>query len=104
MTQTEFLARLGAVYQRFNWRYVGNQIIGSLKNRRSKYSNRTFNPVTALAYQTGLGYFPATLNGTYKAGDKLNLRPSVTDAILSVENRGHAQVIRGKLLEELTIG
>jgi hypothetical protein len=47
---------------------------------------------------TGLGNFPTTKRGTLRAARALGITEGLALAVLSRSNRGHAQIVRGKML------
>lgn len=96
MTQSEFLEKFTNVVSKYNWSYENNSIKGVVK--RGNDRGVKVNPITAVARGFGYGSFPATKYGTMKAARKLGLTDSLALAVLSSSNRGHAQIIRGKML------
>ncbi|MCW4040573.1 MAG: hypothetical protein NWE83_07455 [Candidatus Bathyarchaeota archaeon] len=97
MNQTEFLTALDAVSSRFNWVYSDNRLVGT--GRRGAARGVTVNPVTAVALASGLGTFPNTKRGTVRAARQLGMSQELALAIYSQSNRGHAQIVRGKMLD-----
>ena len=96
-TQTEFLDTLTRVSSAYSWEYVDNGIIGVA--RRGQHKGKTFNPVTAVAGSLGSGYFKNTKRGTERAARAIGITPQLAMAVYSGSNRGHAQIVRGKILE-----
>ena len=95
MNQNEFLTMLSKVSGHYNWDYyTDNRLLGIR-------GGRTFNPVTAVAYSQGHGFFPANKRGTVSAAKKLGITTNLANAIYSQSNRGHAQIVRGKMLSTL---
>lgn len=99
MNQVRFLEVLSSVKQFYNWTYVDNTLIG--EGRRGKYKGVQFNPVTAVASCLHLGYFPNTKAGTIRAAKAVGVTKELAGAIYSASNRGHAQIIRGRMLDVL---
>src|SRR5210317_1060115 len=92
MNQNEFLTALSKVSNGYKWDYyTDNRLLGVR-------GGRTFNPVTAVAHSQGHGFFPANKKGTVRAAKKLGMTTNLANAIYSQSNRGHAQIVRGKML------
>lgn len=100
MNQYEFLEVLSQVSSHYTWDYVDNRLVGV--SRRGKSKGSTFNPVTAVANSLGLGIFPANKRGTERAARALGITQELANAVYSQSNRGHAQIVRGKMLDVLT--
>lgn len=96
MTQSEFLEKFTSVLHKCEWSYENNLIKGVIK--RGNDRGVKVNPVTIVARNFGYGKFPATQYGTMRAARKLGITDELALAILSSSNRGHAQIIRGKIL------
>ena len=96
MNQYEFLESLESVANSYSWDYVDNRLVGI--SRRGKTKGMSFNPVTAVANSFGLGVFPSTKRGTLRAARVLGLTEELANAVHSQSNRGHAQIVRGKML------
>ena len=101
MTQTEFLSVVSGVKNSYKWTYVNNQLVGVAKYGEDR--GRTFNPVTALCRTLRAGVYPSTVNGTLSAAKALGLNEDLARAVVSQSNRGHAQIVRGKLLRALNV-
>jgi len=91
MNQNEFLNLLEKCSSGYNWEYVGNRLVGTR-------GARNFNPVTAVAHSLTRSYYPPTKRGTLQAAKKIGMTDSLATAIYSQSNRGHAQIVRGKML------
>jgi hypothetical protein len=91
MNQNEFLNLFEECSSGYNWEYVGNRLVGTR-------GGRTFNPVTAVAFICNLGYHPPTKRGTLRAARLLGISQALATAVHSTSNRGHAQIVRGKML------
>jgi len=98
-TQTLFLESLAQNSHRYSWKYVDNKIVGIAK--RGKYRKQVFNPVTAVAESLGFGYFDNNKRGTQRAAKAIGITQELALAIYSPSNRGHAQIVRGKMLQTL---
>ena len=96
MNQYEFLEALDSVATQYSWSYVGNRLVGVSKRGTTK--GLSFNPVTAVANTYGLGFYESTKRGTLSAGKKLGITEELANAVHSQSNRGHAQIVRGKML------
>jgi len=95
MNQNEFLTTLSKVSSGYKWDYyTDNRLLGVR-------GGKTFNPVTAVAHSLGHGVFPTTKRGTLQAARKIGMNSNLATAIYSQSNRGHAQIVRGKMLSTL---
>ena len=67
----------------------------------------SLNPVTAVAYRQGKGIFASNKRGTLQAGKALGLTRTFTNnlyqATTNYSNRGHSQVVRGKIRSALGV-
>jgi hypothetical protein len=99
MNQYEFLQALSSVVNQYDWDYLNNRITGVA--RRGKAKGIVFNPVTAVANSFGFGAYPSTKRGTERAARVLGLTQELANAVYSQSNRGHAQIVRGKMLNTL---
>jgi hypothetical protein len=94
MNQSDFVKELSAIEYQYSWSYENGQLIGE----RIMLPHGKFNPITAVCYSnTGFKY-PKTRLGTIRAARKLGITSQLAEAIMSTSNRGHAQIIRGKML------
>lgn len=96
MTQNEFLTALSYTTNYYDWDYVDNKLTTVVPT--GKLKNTVLNPVTAVAYYFGFGFYPATKRGTERAARALGLTQQLAHAVYSQSNRGHAQIVRGKML------
>lgn len=99
MTQNEFLTSLGSSYRHYSWDYQDNRLVGV--SRRGSTKGIVFNPVTAVANSCGYGTFPNTKRGTQRAAKALGITNELANAVYSQSNRGHAQIVRGKMLSTI---
>ena len=99
MTQEEFLTELSGVFCKYEWTYVNNTLQAVVK--RGKVKGLVCNPITAVARTTGIGIYPSTKRGTLRAAKALGVTEQLALAVLSRSNRGHAQIVRGKMLTAL---
>lgn len=102
MINNEFYSRLSTLTG-VKWTInEDNAIVGT-----NKKTGEQLNPVTALASFRGVGSFAPTKRDTLKAGAALGLpREFVEHAINatnSANNRGNAQVVRGKIRSALGV-
>lgn len=96
MNQVEFLAALSSVRGQYSWEYDSNRLVGTA--RRGAQKGQLYNPVTAVAESTRTGTYPNTKRGTERAARSLGMTQELASAIYSQSNRGHAQIVRGKML------
>lgn len=102
MRQTEFVNNFASTKNSYNWYYVNNQLVGVAY--RGNISGKAVNPITAVAYSLTGEYYEPTNDGTLEAASALGLTESLTTALMSSgTNRGHAQIIRGKLLKKVYV-
>lgn len=101
MTQAEFLTLFSKVASGYKWTYTDNSLVGVA--RYGKTRGQLYNPVTAVARTARVGEFTNTTRGTTQAARALGLSNGVLGAILSKSNRGHAQIVRGRLLEAVSV-
>lgn len=99
MNQHEFLDSLYNFSNQYRWEYSDNRLVGV--STRGKTKGIVFNPVTAVANSFGLGVFPSTKRGTERAARALGITNELANAVYSQSNRGHAQIVRGKMLNML---
>lgn len=99
MNQTQFLNQLSLVSNSYKWTHNGTTLIGVAKNGNAR--GIKFNPITALARSKRLGEWRNNEAGTKAAGRALGLSCTTIHSILSSNNRGNAQVVRGRMLSSL---
>ena len=97
MNQTEFLNVFSQVAGSYDWSYDNNNL--TAKVTRGKFRGSTVNPITAVTLTTQSQYFPNTKRGTLQASRSIGISPQLALAVYSTSNRGHAQIVRGKLLD-----
>ena len=90
----------------YKWSIEGNQkIVGTGKRGRAK--GLTFNPVTAVAHREGHGEYSNNKRDTIRAGRALGLSNTFSvflyQATTNYSNRGHSQVVRGKIRSALEL-
>ena len=91
MKQKEFLSALSAISGGFDWEEVNGRMVSNSGNRR-------YNPVTAVCESLTGAYYPDNKRGTLSASRKLGLSLNLAlDVYKPSSNRGHAQVLRGKV-------
>ena len=101
MNHTEFLNQLELVSNSYTWTHDGTTLFGIAKNGHSR--GLKYNPITALARSTRLGDFSYNRRGTVAAARALGLSGKTVASILSSNNRGNAQVVRGRMLNSLGV-
>jgi len=95
MNQTQFLEELQETTGNYLWSRVGTSYVA--KSRKRSLDGFVFNPVTAVAHKvTGLK-FKNTKRETQRAARAINMDSSLANSIYSKENRGHSQVVNGKI-------
>lgn len=104
MRESEFLNALRGVSRSYKWVNEEGQITGVAKNgiRRNGRGSK-FNPITAVARTMRVGVFPSTRNGTEKAAKALGLNNNLVEELFSSDNRGHSQVIKGRVRRALGV-
>jgi hypothetical protein len=100
MRESEFLNELNCVSRSYNW--ADEDLTGVAKNGRNGRGS-VFNPITALARTKRLGVFKSTREGTLKAAKALGLQQSMVTALFSDNNRGHSQVLKGRVRKALRL-
>ena len=102
----EFYSKLAQTSSTYGWEVSTSQSV-TATGRRGKVKGMTLNPVTAVAYKLGKGVFAPTKRGTTQAGKALGLTKTFTEnlyqATTNTSNRGHSQVVRGKIRSALEI-
>lgn len=102
MNQDSFISNFKAVSQEYDWRYVENRLIARFGDHACQ-AGVILNPVTAVTLSRTGRIFPNTKRGTECAGRLLGITQELAMAIYSQSNRGHSQIIRGKLLKSIGI-
>jgi len=105
MRQSEFLNKLRNISESYSWKLVGNKVVSQIKSGPNR--GEVLNPITAMAYKSGFGFFGNTREETEQAGSLLGLTRKTTrsfySAILGTKNRGNTQVIRGRIRSALEV-
>lgn len=105
MTTAEFFNRLYNIAYSYDWNVDNKKIEATIHSGPNK--GFTLNPITALAHKAGLGLHDNTRDGTEYAGSLLGLSRKMTrsfyKATLGNNNRGNAQVVRGKIRSALEV-
>lgn len=96
MNQTEFLSQLQMVSRQYNWSYVDNRLTGVCKSGVNR--GLIVNPITAVAASLKAGLWSNNKRETLRAARALGMSNELAQAIYSQSNRGHAQIVRGKML------
>lgn len=106
MNSSEFYDKLSKTSATYNWQ-VSNKKSITATGKRGKVKGESLNPVTAVAYKQGKGVFASNKRGTQQAGKALGLTKTFTEnlyqATTNKSNRGHSQVVRGKIRSALEI-
>ncbi len=107
MESSEFYQQLSSLPSTtYNFSIESDQKIVAT-GRRGKAKGITFNPVTAVAHRVGHGSYGTNKRDTLKAGRALGLSKTFAEnlyqATTNYSNRGHSQVVRGKIRSALEI-
>jgi hypothetical protein len=106
MISCEFYSKLSQTSSTYNWE-VGTSQNVTATGKRGRVKGVSLNPVTAVAYKQGKGVFASNKRGTRQAGKALGLTKTFTEnlyqATTNMSNRGHSQVVRGKIRSALEI-
>ena len=106
MDTQDFYQKLSQTSSTYNWEVSSSQSV-TAQGKRGKVKGATLNPVTAVAYKQGKGVFASNKRGTQQAGKALGLTKTFTEnlyqATTNQSNRGHSQVVRGKIRSALEI-
>ena len=86
---------------------IGDNINIVATGKRGKAKGHTFNAVTAVAHRSGHGSYANNKRETLRAGRALGLSRTFTEnlyqATTNHSNRGHSQVVRGKIRSALEL-
>jgi hypothetical protein len=103
---SEFYDSLSSLPASYNWSIQGKNVITGTASR-GKAKGLTFNPVTAVAFAKGHGSFGTNKRDTLRAGKTLGLTRTFAEnlyqATTNYSNRGHSQVVRGKVRSALEL-
>ena len=106
MDSKEFYSKLSQTSSTYSWEVTTSQSVATT-GKRGKVKGVKLNPVTAVAYKQGKGVFASNKRGTQQAGKALGLTKTFTEnlyqATTNQSNRGHSQVVRGKIRSALEI-
>ena len=106
MRNVEFYSKLSQTSSTYSWEVSPSQAV-TATGRRGKVKGVALNPVTAVAYRQGKGVYASNKRGTQQAGKALGLTKTFTEnlyqATTNQSNRGHSQVVRGKIRSALEI-
>lgn len=95
MTETQFVQALTDVSKSYTWKVDSSgTITGVAKNGTAR--GQTFNPIQALARtkRTVTGFSPVS---TRRAASSLGLSGQTAASLTTTSNRGHGQVLRGRI-------
>ena len=105
MNYTEFFNKLGNVANSYRWDVRNNKVVATLQS--GVFRGFTLNPITALAYKSGLGLFLDNREDTEFAARLLgiprNVARNVYSATLGTHNHGNTQVVRGRIRSALEV-
>ena len=106
MEISEFYQKLSQTSSTYKWEVSSSQKLTATR-KRGKVKGASLNPVTAVAYKQGKGVFASNKRGTQQAGKALGLSKTFTEnlyqATTNQSNRGHSQVVRGKIRSALGV-
>lgn len=106
MNQTQVVNSLSSVRSSYRWSVDDSgRIVGTPVNHASEATVKTYNPLTALARSQRLGQYrlSKTRTALNKLGVPSELQSSLIDAVSGSENRGQAQVLRGRIRSVLGV-
>ena len=107
MERSEFYNKLSQTSSTYNWEVNDKSQNLIAEGTRGKVKGVTLNPVTAVAYRQGKGVYASNKRGTLQAGKALGLPRTFTDSVYQAStnhsNRGHSQVVRGRIRSALEI-
>lgn len=93
MNQDNFMRAFEALSDLYIWSYSKNRLLAFSR------SGEVLNPVTAVALSRCGILFRNTKRDTERAARLLGITKQLAMAIYSTSNRGHSQIVRGKLLK-----
>lgn len=106
MESNDFYQKLSETSSTYNWELNNRQTV-TATGSRGRVKGMSLNPVTAVAYRQGKGIFASNKRGTLQAGKALGLTRTFTNnlyqATTNYSNRGHSQVVRGKIRSALGV-
>ena len=106
MESRECYSKLSQTSSTYQWEGSEKKTI-TATGKRGKVKGSALNPVTAVAYKQGKGVFASNKRGTQQAGKALGLTKTFTEnlyqATTNHSNRGHSQVVRGKIRSALGV-
>lgn len=92
MNQSTFLNIFANLANTYNFRWDGTQLVGT-------FGEHKLNPVTALCYQYNGKLYRNNKRETLRAARAIGISQELALAVYSKSNRGHSQVVRGKMLQ-----
>jgi hypothetical protein len=105
MNTMSVIEKLNSLAHSYRWDVNDKRLVATLRSGNNR--GCTLNPLTALAYKSGLGIFDNTRHGTEEAASMLGIPRSTARAIYSATvgtyNRGNVQVLRGKIRSALEV-
>lgn len=100
MNQTQFLDVLRDVSESYSWTNDRGDHTATSKKRALR--GVVFNPVTAVAHSITGQTFRNTKRDTQRAAKAIKMDETLANAIYSRDNRGHSQVVNGKIRKVLS--
>lgn len=100
MNQTQFLDALQNISESYSWSNDRGEHTATSNKRALK--GVVFNPVTAVAHSITGQTFRNTKRDTQRAARAIKMDATLADAIYSRDNRGHSQVVNGKIRKVLS--
>lgn len=98
MDQSTFLNTFANLANAYNFRWDGTQLVGTV-GTVGTVGEHKFNPVTALCYQYKGKLYRNNKRETLRAARAIGISQELALAVYSKSNRGHSQVVRGKMLQ-----
>lgn len=98
MRQEEFFKILGIVKHNYRWVNHGGVFFGYSRNGKR---NQVYNAVTAVCRSMRKGDFSCDVASTMEAARRIGLSEKVAALVMRDTNRGHVQIIRGKIRKVL---
>ena len=92
MDQSTFLNTFSTISSSYNFRRDGTQLVGNVGEHK-------FNPITALCHQYNGKLYRNNKRETLRAARTIGMSQELALAVYSKSNRGHSQVVRGKMLQ-----
>lgn len=98
MTQDDFFQVLSIVKHNYRWVNVAGVFYGYSRNGKR---NQVYNAVTAVCRSMRKGDLPCDVASTMEAARRIGLSEKVAALVMRDTNRGHVQIVRGKIRKAL---